>query len=175
MGAAVANVALEAGARRADAAPPRLWAPTGEQTRAAASTEAANWSDLIILFRVIPRTHSADSFGPRILLLPLKMPQPAPRLQSSKEMWELCFTFGTNRGHKNPGLPTSGRLCYNHAAVVSPMNARPVSIRKDSDEQRQGEEHPIGFCPVCSQRLEPKRCKLVCGTCGYYMSCSDYY
>jgi hypothetical protein len=36
-------------------------------------------------------------------------------------------------------------------------------------------EHPIGFCPVCSERLEPKRCKLVCGKCGYYLSCSDYY
>jgi hypothetical protein len=55
------------------------------------------------------------------------------------------------------------------------MNARPVPIHSDSDDQRQGVEHPISFCPVCSQRLEPKRCKLVCETCGYYLSCSDYY
>jgi len=31
------------------------------------------------------------------------------------------------------------------------------------------------YCPVCSQRLESRRCKLVCGGCGYYMSCADYY
>jgi hypothetical protein len=31
------------------------------------------------------------------------------------------------------------------------------------------------FCPVCSQRLESRRCKLVCNVCGYYMSCADYY
>jgi hypothetical protein len=31
------------------------------------------------------------------------------------------------------------------------------------------------YCPVCSQRLESHRCKLVCGVCGYYMSCADYY
>jgi len=31
------------------------------------------------------------------------------------------------------------------------------------------------FCPVCSQRLESRRCKLVCSVCGYYMSCADYY
>ena len=45
----------------------------------------------------------------------------------------------------------------------------------DCDPQPQPEEHPIGFCPVCSERLEPKRCKLVCVKCGYYLSCSDYY
>jgi hypothetical protein len=31
------------------------------------------------------------------------------------------------------------------------------------------------YCPVCSHRLESRRCKLICGTCGYYMSCADYY
>ncbi len=45
----------------------------------------------------------------------------------------------------------------------------------DSGELQRAEEHPISFCPVCSERLEPKRCKLVCGKCGYYLSCSDYY
>jgi hypothetical protein len=42
-------------------------------------------------------------------------------------------------------------------------------------ESRRGSEHPIAFCPVCSRRLEPRRCKLVCEVCGYYLSCSDYY
>ena len=38
------------------------------------------------------------------------------------------------------------------------------------------EEHtPSSYCPVCSERLEAQRCKLVCAVCGYYMSCSDYY
>ena len=31
------------------------------------------------------------------------------------------------------------------------------------------------FCPVCSQPLESRRCKLICNVCGYYMSCADYY
>lgn len=31
------------------------------------------------------------------------------------------------------------------------------------------------YCPVCSQRLQGHRCKLVCAHCGYYMSCADYY
>ena len=31
------------------------------------------------------------------------------------------------------------------------------------------------YCPVCSQRLISRRCKLICAVCGYYMSCADYY
>lgn len=31
------------------------------------------------------------------------------------------------------------------------------------------------YCPVCSRRLESRKCKLICTGCGYYMSCSDYY
>ncbi|HFB98146.1 MAG TPA: hypothetical protein ENJ62_03305 [Bryobacterales bacterium] len=37
------------------------------------------------------------------------------------------------------------------------------------------EAEPMLYCPVCSSRLAGSRCKLVCGTCGYYMSCADYY
>ena len=72
-------------------------------------------------------------------------------------------------------LPTFRWLWYNLRAVESRMNVRPAPIPSDSDKQRQSVEHPISFCPVCSQRLEPKRCKLVCAVCGYYLSCSDYY
>jgi Zn finger protein HypA/HybF involved in hydrogenase expression len=31
------------------------------------------------------------------------------------------------------------------------------------------------YCPVCSKKLESRRCKLICPVCGYYMSCADYY
>ena len=31
------------------------------------------------------------------------------------------------------------------------------------------------YCPVCSTRLESRKCKLFCAQCGYYMSCADYY
>jgi hypothetical protein len=34
---------------------------------------------------------------------------------------------------------------------------------------------PMLFCPVCSLRLEQRKCKLFCDRCGYYMSCADYY
>lgn len=34
---------------------------------------------------------------------------------------------------------------------------------------------PMLYCPVCSERLISRRCKLMCERCGYYMSCADYY
>jgi len=37
------------------------------------------------------------------------------------------------------------------------------------------QEDASRFCPACSQRLESRRCKLICNVCGYYMSCADYY
>jgi hypothetical protein len=55
------------------------------------------------------------------------------------------------------------------------LDANPSPLREDSGERQSAAEHPINFCPVCSERLEAARCKLVCRKCGYYLSCSDYY
>jgi ribosomal protein S27AE len=35
-------------------------------------------------------------------------------------------------------------------------------------------EFPNQFCPVCSSRLESRRCKMLCPRCGYFMSCSEF-
>ena len=42
-------------------------------------------------------------------------------------------------------------------------------------DMQRGKEDASRYCPVCSQRLESRRCKLICPVCGYYMSCADYY
>ena len=57
------------------------------------------------------------------------------------------------------GLETTGS--------ASPRESGPATQPIHEDASR--------FCPVCSQRLESRRCKLVCNVCGYYMSCADYY
>jgi hypothetical protein len=72
-------------------------------------------------------------------------------------------------------LHTFRGLCYNHRAMKGDVQERSGFNRSESREGQQSEEHPMSFCPVCSQKLEPKRCKLICTTCGYYLSCSDYY
>lgn len=40
---------------------------------------------------------------------------------------------------------------------------------------KTGEDEPMLYCPVCSTRLNQRKCKLFCEKCGYYMSCADYY
>jgi hypothetical protein len=37
------------------------------------------------------------------------------------------------------------------------------------------ESEAMLYCPVCSMKLESRKCKLFCTQCGYYMSCADYY
>jgi ribosomal protein S27AE len=50
-----------------------------------------------------------------------------------------------------------------------------VSPEPQSTDVQAKKEEPMLFCPVCNQRLTEHRCKLVCGRCGYFMSCADYY
>jgi NADH pyrophosphatase NudC (nudix superfamily) len=88
-------------------------------------------------------------------------------------------------------------MCYNHRAVerarkqevasVQPKPAGAVSPEAALQQENRdaladaegaaiaGNEDASRYCPVCSQRLESRRCKLICPVCGYYMSCADYY
>jgi hypothetical protein len=83
-------------------------------------------------------------------------------------------------------IPFAGGCAINGAAVEHAAKQEPArdvaELRRDpvvnkADQTGMGEinEDASRFCPVCSQRLESKRCKLVCRVCGYFMSCADYY
>jgi hypothetical protein len=64
-------------------------------------------------------------------------------------------------------------------AEVRAREAEDVSQAPESGGQLASHggqaEDPSRYCPVCSRRLESRRCKLICSICGYYMSCADYY
>jgi hypothetical protein len=89
-----------------------------------------------------------------------------------------------------PRFPVDSRLCYNRKAVeqdgkqeIAPSASRGAvvavppagTLTTGASAAADAYEDPSRYCPVCSQRLESRRCKLVCGVCGYYMSCADYY
>ena len=50
-----------------------------------------------------------------------------------------------------------------------------VEQNEQADTPSPSENEPMLYCPVCSLRLEQRKCKLFCPQCGYYMSCADYY
>ena len=117
--------------------------------------------------------------------------------QQVREPWphsirrETCFQrfFCPTPGIQRLGLSPPQGMCYNRRAVKSTGKqemalaaARGVVVEasggtaessQESSSHRQ--EDASRYCPLCSQRLESRRCKLICNVCGYYMSCADYY
>ena len=54
--------------------------------------------------------------------------------------------------------------------MESPTPPKQEEFAKPADK-----DEPMLYCPVCNARLTPRKCKLLCERCGYYMSCADYY
>jgi hypothetical protein len=61
-------------------------------------------------------------------------------------------------------MPTESSQPANSPSLNASQQACPI-----------GTEHHSVFCPTCSSRLQESRCKLVCRTCGYFLSCADFY
>ncbi len=55
-------------------------------------------------------------------------------------------------------------------SAESPPDAGKVQRGKEREPQLA-----MSYCPRCSARLAARSCKLICPSCGYYMSCSDFY
>ena len=72
-------------------------------------------------------------------------------------------------------LPPSGGLCYNLRAVQF-LATDGLVLREPPDLSalQPAVVNVAGYCPACSRKLEPRRCKLLCPVCGYFMSCSDF-
>jgi hypothetical protein len=58
-------------------------------------------------------------------------------------------------------------------AIISSA-VEPTESAPPSRHQPKSSDEPMLYCPVCSLRLEERKCKLFCPQCGYYMSCADY-
>jgi hypothetical protein len=59
--------------------------------------------------------------------------------------------------------------------METPQPAHSPSPNQHPDQCPLTAEHHSVFCPNCSSRLTGHRCKLICRTCGYFLSCADFY
>ena len=50
-------------------------------------------------------------------------------------------------------------------------------VTRDASGDVRGKPSPERLCPNCGAELVELKCKLLCPdrSCGYYMSCSDFY
>ena len=86
----------------------------------------------------------------------------------------MCYNRpAVERAAKTPSGPARSQRGEFSAQQLVPPQGEPA--RAQEAHQAGPHEDVSRYCPVCSQRLEARRCKLVCRVCGYYMSCADYY
>ncbi len=58
------------------------------------------------------------------------------------------------------------------------MREEPNQVPQTPEKGSAGSDVAVDaclYCPCCSHRLTERKCKLLCETCGYFMSCADYY
>jgi hypothetical protein len=94
----------------------------------------------------------------------------------------LCYKrCAVKQGVQRAGVPDlrgefRGAPCEKTAEIAKEPSRRVLTEEPTASHvPAPAHEDASRFCPVCSQRLESRRCKLVCNVCGYYMSCADYY
>jgi len=90
----------------------------------------------------------------------------------------LCYNgAAVKQGVQRAGISDLRGGSLGKTAEITEENGRNVSEKSTASHVSAAATHEDAsrFCPVCSQRLESRRCKLICSVCGYYMSCADYY
>lgn len=55
------------------------------------------------------------------------------------------------------------------------MPEDPGPIDAGENVPAKSSENPADYCPTCGTQLRESACKRKCPTCGFFLSCSDFY
>jgi len=59
--------------------------------------------------------------------------------------------------------------------LVTLTSAAPPRREASAQAAAQDPGELMRTCANCGSAMEERKCKLICVSCGYFLSCSDYY
>ncbi len=66
-------------------------------------------------------------------------------------------------------------MATGYTAGIKKMDGNTYPDASHHEERKTQPADPARFCPTCGSEMRESRCKLKCETCGFFLSCSDFY
>jgi hypothetical protein len=62
-----------------------------------------------------------------------------------------------------------------YTARINEMDGTTYPGASHHEERKPQPVDPARYCPTCGSEMRESHCKLNCETCGFFLSCSDFY
>ena len=66
-------------------------------------------------------------------------------------------------------------MATGYTARIKKMDGKTYPETIHREERKTQTADAARFCPTCGSEMSESRCKLKCETCGFFLSCSDFY